>query len=123
MNAKVTWAVILVLLAAFVFWLVKTPGKAGKLDSFATCVKDSGALFYGAFWCPHCAAQKALFGSSAKYLPYIECSTPDGNNQLPICAEAGVEGYPTWKFPDGTVKGGEVSLIDLSTATNCPLPE
>jgi hypothetical protein len=122
MKKALSILIALLLIGGFV-WLVRTPGRPGKLDGFATCVKDSGTLFYGAFWCPHCAAQKALFGSSAHYLPYVECSSADGQSQLPICNEAGVQGYPTWKFPDGTVKSGEVTLAELATATNCPLPE
>lgn len=124
MNTKTALSIlILLIIIGGVVWLIRTPGKAGKLDSFATCIKDSGTLFYGAFWCPHCQNQKAMFGVSAKLLPYIECSTPDGSSQLPVCNDAGVKGYPTWKFPDGTVKTGEVSLADLSTLTNCPLPQ
>lgn len=123
MNQKAVWLLIVLLFIGLVFWLVRTPGKAGRLDSFATCIKDSGALFYGTFWCPHCQNQKAMFGSSAKLLPYIECSTPDGNSQLQVCADAGVVGYPTWKFGTSTVETGEVSLNRLSELTNCPLPE
>lgn len=122
MKKALSILVALLLIGGFV-WLVRTPGRPGKLDGFATCIKDSGALFYGAFWCPHCQNQKAMFGSSAKLLPYIECSTPDGNSQIQSCTDAGVTGYPTWKFPDGTVKTGEVSLADLATLTNCPLPQ
>mgnify|MGYP001619355939 FL=1 len=120
---KALGLLILLVLIGGVYWLVKTPGRAGKLDTFATCIKDSGALFYGAFWCPHCQNQKAMFGSSAKLLPYVECSTPDGNGQLPECRDAGVTGYPTWKFPDGTIKTGEVSLETLSELTQCKIPE
>ena len=118
-----TWLLVAIVLIAGVVWLVKTPGKSGKLDAFATCIKDSGATFYGAFWCPHCQNQKAMFGSSARLLPYIECSTPDGKNQLPICRDAGVTGYPTWEFADGTRESGEIPLEYLSEKTNCPLPE
>ena len=113
--------VIGVLLILGIVWLVKAPSRPGRLDSFASCLKDSGTIFYGAFWCPHCQNQKALFGSSAKLLPYVECSTPDGRNQLQICTDAGVSGYPTWVFPDGTRDSGEVTLERLSEATNCPL--
>ncbi len=49
----------------------KTPG---KYDTFAQCISDSGTKFYGTYWCPHCAAQKAIFGKSAKKLPYVECA-------------------------------------------------
>ena len=123
MNKTVIWIIVFVLFVGGVVWLVRTPGKPGKLDAFATCIKDSGALFYGAFWCPHCAAQKALFGSSAKYLPYVECSNPDGNSQNQICNAAGITGYPTWKFASGATTTGEQTLADLAAKTNCPLPQ
>ncbi len=120
---KGIWLLIALIFVGGVVWLIRTPGKAGRLDSFATCLKDSGAKFYGAFWCPHCQNQKALFGSSAKLLPYIECSTPNGQDRLPVCTDAGITGYPTWTFTDGAVKTGEVSLEELSTLTSCPLPQ
>ena len=63
------------------------PVPAGKYDTFAQCLKDQGATFYGAFWCPHCKDTKALFGSSVNLLPYVECSTPDGNGQLQVCKD------------------------------------
>jgi thiol-disulfide isomerase/thioredoxin len=123
MKNKFIVVLIVILLITGIVWLIKTPGKSGKLDAFASCIKDSGAIFYGAFWCPHCQNQKAMFGSSAKLLPYVECSTPDGNSQLPLCTDAGVKGYPTWQFADGTRESGEVSLEKLSEKTNCPLPQ
>ena len=122
MNKKALWILVVLVFIGGVVWLIRTPGKPGKFDTFATCLKDSGTKFYGTFWCPHCQNQKAMFGSSAKLLPYIECSTPDGKDQMPICTEAGVTGYPTWVFPDGSVKTGEVQLETLSEATKCPLP-
>jgi hypothetical protein len=119
----IIWIVIVVAVAvALVVWLNKIPARAGELDTFATCIKDSGATFYGAFWCPHCQNQKAMFGSSAKLLPYVECSTPDGRGQLAVCKDAGVTGYPTWTFLNASTTSGEVSLEDLSELTNCPLP-
>jgi hypothetical protein len=66
-----------------------------------------------------------MFGASAKLLPYIECSTPDGNGQLPICIDVGVNGYPTWDFITGTTtlrETGELSFERLSELTACPLP-
>src|SRR3989344_7482831 len=94
--------IVIALLIVGVVWLVKTPTKPGQLDGFAQCLADKEVIFYGAFWCPHCQTQKALFGRSVKLLPYVECSTPDGNDQLQICKDEGIESYPTWEFPDGT---------------------
>lgn len=122
-KTKIIWALAAIILIGGVVWLVRTPGKPGQYDSFASCLKDSGAIFYGAFWCPHCQNQKAMFGRSAKLLPYQECSTPDGQSQLKECTDAGVQSYPTWVFPNGERRSGEVSLADLSTLTSCPLPQ
>lgn len=97
--------------------------KAGELDNFAQCIKSSGAEFFGAFWCTHCQSQKKMFGSSKQYLPYIECSTPDGQNQEPICKDKGIEGYPTWVFADGSRLSGELSLETLANKTQCILPQ
>ncbi|HEY4502259.1 MAG TPA: thioredoxin domain-containing protein [Candidatus Paceibacterota bacterium] len=111
--------VALVLLAMSAFWYRSQPG---KLDTFAQCLGEKGATFYGAFWCPHCQNQKALFGNSAKLLPYIECSTSDGKQQLQICTDAGITGYPTWEFANGERLSGEVELKVLSEKTGCELP-
>lgn len=119
------WIVIALLFVAFVVWLIRTPGRnvPSKYDEFATCLKDKGVLFYGAFWCPHCQNQKAMFGRAAKLLPYVECSTPDGKSQTEECTTAKIEGYPTWVFPNGERKGGEVSLEDLAKQSTCVLPQ
>ena len=111
------------LIVAGLVWLVVTPGKPGKYDDFALCLKDKGATFYGAFWCPHCQAQKKLFGTSAKLLPYVECSTADGGAQTKICIDNKITGYPTWEFADGSRMSGEVSLEKLAEKAVCVLPQ
>lgn len=99
------------------------PAGPGKYDEFATCLKDKGATFYGAFWCPHCQDQKKLFGSSQKLLPYVECSTADGRNQTQICKDKKIESYPAWEFADGSRLNGEIPLAQLAEKTSCVLPE
>lgn len=101
----------------------KTQTGPNKLDGFAQCLKTNGAEFYGTFWCPSCQDQKKLFGSSAKYLPYIECSTPNGTGQKQICKDKKIEGYPLWIFADGTRASGLQSLLQLSEKTQCLLPQ
>ncbi|HRH23586.1 MAG TPA: hypothetical protein PK295_03070 [Candidatus Magasanikbacteria bacterium] len=115
------WAVAILVLAGIIGLSVYKKNQPGEFDTFASCIKDSGAIFYGAFWCPHCQSQKALFGKSARLLPYTECSTPS-KSQLPICNEAGVTSYPTWKFSDGTMVTGEQSFQQLSDKTKCEAP-
>lgn len=121
---KIFIAVIVAALAIGAIWLlVDYRSKPGKLDGFAQCLKDKGATFFGAFWCPHCQNQKALFGNSAKLLPYIECSTPDAQGQLQICKDKKITGYPTWEFADGSRSTGEIPLETLSEKTGCQLPK
>ncbi len=75
---------------------------------------DTGAIFYGAWWCPHCHDQKQLFGKEAAHImPYIECATPEGQEQTPECQEAGITGYPTWEI-NGERLSGTQTLEKLS---------
>lgn len=97
-------------------------GGGGPNLALAQCLKDSGVVFYGAFWCPHCKAQKAEFGDAAAALPYVECSTADGNAQTPICITKKINSYPTWVFPDGGRLSGDQSLATLSASSSCPMP-
>lgn len=97
----------------------KAASRPGEYDSLASCIAESGATFYGAFWCPHCNNQKKAFGKSEALLPYVECSTPDGNGQTQACIEAGVESYPTWVLADGTRLSGTQSVEDLARVTEC----
>ena len=80
--------------------LTNRPLGPSKYDDFAKSLKVDGAEFYGAFWCPHCQSEKALFGSAKEYLPYIECSNPD-STPTQVCLDAKIESYPTWKFKNG----------------------
>jgi large repetitive protein len=97
--------------------------KPGNLDSFAKCLTESGAKFYGASWCSHCQAQKLEFGKSVEFMPYVECSTPDGQSQMAVCARQNITSYPTWVFPDGSRESGKLSLQELAYKTNCVLPK
>lgn len=130
-NVKIFFLIIGVLILGIIATVFlqsnSTPPGPGKYDTFATCLKDKGAVFYGAFWCPHCQSQKKLFGPSQKLLPYVECSTPDAQGQTQICKDKGITGYPTWNLADGTTIPNEndagVTLKTLADKTSCVLPE
>lgn len=119
----ITLILVVVVLGGGVWYLSNIPDKPGKLDAFAQCINDSGAKFYGAFWCSHCQAQKAMFGKSVSLLPYVECSLPSGSGQTQICNDQKIEGYPTWIFKDGSRLTGEIPLATLAEKTNCTLPQ
>ena len=69
------------------------------------------------------AKTKKLFGKSAKLLPYIECSLPNGQGQNQNCNDKKIDNYPTWEFKDGSRQNGEVPLDKLAEKTSCALPE
>ena len=84
-----------------------------------------GAKMYGAFWCSHCAEQKAAFGAGAP-IPYVECF-PEGYRKgvqlAPACKAAKLEGFPTWTLPDGTKarRGCSGLLCATSGTTDAPI--
>ena len=85
------------------------------LMGLAVRLADSGAVFYGASWCPHCQQQKAMFGASVNRLPYVECSP--GGRAAPAaraCIAARVNVYPTWVFADGDRVSQVLSTEELA---------
>jgi hypothetical protein len=122
MSTKNKIILMICIVIATIVIIIFIPKDSGKYDKLAQCITSSGAEFYGTFWCTHCQSQKAMFGSSKKYLPYIECSSVDGKEQLQVCKDKGIEGYPTWIFSDGSQISGEVSLKILAEKTQCELP-
>lgn len=121
MKKTTRYIIIIALVAVFgglITWYQLTPGPYDKL---AKCMADQGVKFYGAFWCPHCQAQERAFSKSAKYLPYVECSTADQKGQTTVCSDAGITTYPTWEFADGTRETGEKTPAYLAEKTSCPL--
>lgn len=125
-NTKTIVIILVVVILVGVvgyFIFLETSKPKLNLDSFAKCLTDSGAKFYGASWCPHCKDQKEMFGSSIQYIPYIECSNEEATAQLQVCTDAKIEGYPTWVFADGTRQSGAIPLSQLAEKTGCVLPQ
>ncbi len=111
--------IIIFILAIILSACSKTENVDPKIDGLATCLTEKDVKFYGAFWCPHCKNQKDLFGNSIDKINYIECSTPDRRGQTQVCKNAGISGYPTWEFSDGTKLSGEQSLEVLAEKSGC----
>jgi len=95
--------------------------ETGYAAGLARHLAESGVKFYGAYWCPHCADQKAMFGRAAGLLPYIECDPRSPVGQPQICAAANIRAFPTWDI-HGQRYEGVLSLDDLARLTNYPPP-
>jgi hypothetical protein len=86
------------------------PSNANQLG-LAEHLRRKGYMFYGAWWCPACRQQKALFGKqAAQQLPYQECEKDAAGQQR--CTEAAIRVYPTW-IKGGERRDGVLSLEEL----------
>jgi hypothetical protein len=115
-------ALVILIVAWLAYDLLIYKKPSSTLDSFAQCLKAKGAKMYGAWWCPHCAEQKEMFGFAFQYVNYVECS-PEGQKTInDTCKQAGIKNFPTWQFADGSRKEGTEPLTMLSDKTGCRLP-
>ena len=115
------YVVVLILLAGA--YLAGRYYRNHKYDSFAQCLAAKQAKMYGLYWCPHCAEQKAMFGASFRYIPYVECAIKGSPKELaPECKVAGVTLFPSWQFGMDPPHEGVLSLQVLSQKTGCSLP-
>ncbi len=87
----------------------------------------TGAKMYGAYWCPHCGAQKEYFSGVADRLPYVECDAQGFNAQPDLCAQMGIEVYPTWiingEYYTGVQPLGELAALSGFEPKNEPKAE
>ncbi|MDR7538249.1 MAG: vitamin K epoxide reductase family protein [Armatimonadota bacterium] len=97
------------------------PAVSGYAEGLARHLAASGARFYGAYWCPHCQDQKAIFGRAARALPYIECDPRGVAAQPQACISAGIRAYPTWDI-GGKRYEGFLSLDELARLSGYPPP-
>lgn len=124
MNMKNTFVlvgVIALVIVAVILLAVFAGGSAKSnlaLDAFARCLASKNITMYGAYWCSHCQNEKKAFGNSFKFVPYVECT-----QETAKCTAAGIQGFPTWVFPDGKRLIGEQGLYRISEQSGCPLSQ
>ena len=115
-------ALVVAVTAWTAYYVLYYQKPVSTLDAFAQCLKSKGARMYGAWWCPHCADQKEMFGFAFQYVNYVECSPPGLKTETDECKQAGVQHFPTWQFPDGSRTEGAQPLSVLGEKTGCKLP-
>ena len=115
---------IFIVAVVFSALLLAACGTSGgeQYIGFAQCLTQKGVTMYGAYWCPHCANQKKLFGAAFDEVNYVECD-PRGKDANPtLCLQKKIKRYPTWEYPDGTREEGEKTFKQLSLKSGCELP-
>ena len=89
-------AVVLVLLHAFYAGWFQPP-EDPRLAALARHLERTGAVYYGASWCPSCLEQHRMFGQAARHLPYVECSPGGRGGGVAFeCVANDISSYPTW---------------------------
>ncbi|HEV2398871.1 MAG TPA: hypothetical protein VGS27_18135 [Candidatus Sulfotelmatobacter sp.] len=121
-NAKLSFVGVFARMATVGLLVLAALGQSTDLDTFAKCLADKKATMYGSFLCSHCNDQKKLFGSSFRYVPYVECSQRGSRDMTFPCMAAEIRYTPTWIFADGERRTGIQPLKDLSQKTGCKLP-
>jgi uncharacterized membrane protein len=107
-----------IVLGAFIF-AAGPEGATPYQLALARHLAQSKAVFYGAYWCPHCQEQKHMFGGAAGFLPYVECDSKGTNAQPERCERAGVRVFPTWDI-GGSRREGVQSVEALAEASGFP---
>ena len=125
-NAKyfIIGAIIVAIILILVFVSrSKTSYSRDSIDNFAKCLTEKGVKMYGTFWCPKCAEQKKMFGSSFQFINYVECDARGENEQSELCIEKDVQKYPDWEFADNSRVVGITSFEYLGAKAGCPAPQ
>jgi uncharacterized membrane protein len=110
-----------VALSAIYAWTPR-PASTDYAAGLARHLSQDGDVFYGAYWCPHCQEQKALFGSAASLLPYVECDPRGARAQPDRCRARGIRVYPTWEIRGHLVEG-TLTLEELARRSGYKAPE
>jgi uncharacterized membrane protein len=113
------------------YFLVENTSGEAELQ-LARHLKQTGAVMYGAYTCPHCCEQKEFFGQqAAAEFPYVECLAGGKNAQVEACQTALAEaekqlgqqaGFPTWKI-NGKYYFGRQTLQELASASGYTGPQ
>jgi len=108
-------AIVIILLVVIIAYLVYKPSSnnSNTPEQLAKCLTEKGIKMYGSIYCPHCAAQKALFGDAFKFVNYVECTNAENSN---LCS--GLMGVPAWDI-QGQIYYGKQELSKLKELSGC----
>jgi hypothetical protein len=115
--------VVLIIVAAVLFFSNKNPSglSSSQRATLAQELSARNITLYTTSTCPHCKAQKALFGAEIRYLRVVTCDIqPDE-----FCGT--LSAVPTWRLPDGEIITGVLEFKNLQelivgcTLTGCNL--
>lgn len=94
---------------------VVNSNKPNPLDDFAKCLTEKDVVMYGALsWCTYTQSQKAMFGSSFKYLNYVEYT------DFPEDEFGKIRKTPTWIILGKTYEN-VLSFDRISQLSGCKL--
>ncbi|MGK0208759.1 MAG: glutaredoxin [Patescibacteria group bacterium] len=116
LNNPLHFGISFVIVIALIFGAINVFSSNPNLDEMdliAQCITAKGGAMYGTNWCTHCQAQKEKFGSSFRYIDFVDC-----DKEAETCIIEGVRGYPTWKI-NGQVLTGTQDVSVLANVAEC----
>lgn len=117
-NKSKKWVFIGIAFVAIILigiFSISNSNKPGPLDDFAKCLSEKDVVMYGALsWCQYTQAQKAMFGSSFKYLNYVEYT------DFPEEEFGKIRKTPTWIIHGETYEN-VLSFDRLAQLSGCKL--
>lgn len=122
-TSTLLFTLVPLVLVAVVGLAVYQGNKPSIYDGLAQCLTEKGVVMYGAWWCPNCENQKADFGTAFEHVANVECSPNQTRTQSIECQNAGIQSYPTWRFPEGEDMVGRRPLADIAARAGCELPQ
>ncbi len=103
----------IIAVAGLYLMFIPAPVASDSTEELAICLTEKGIKMYGSIYCPHCTAQKELFGEAFPLVNYIECSNSE--NSI-LCA--GLSGVPAWDI-GGDIYYGKQELSKLKELSGC----
>lgn len=114
---KISTLSVVAMVAGITFLVGCSSTNTDQNTKLAECLTSKGTTMYGTNRCSHCQAQKDLFGYEAfSKIKFVDC-----DKEKNICAVEWVQGYPTWKFANGSKLEGEQTFQALAQAAWCNL--
>jgi hypothetical protein len=127
MHSRTKTIISFVILVSLIFglyfftdWFSKVTGYIGgesEVTKLAQCLDNLETELYGGKYCPDCEKQLTLFGTSIRFLNYIECETSTQKEITdPKCKN--LRDIPAW-YINKSIHYGYKNISQLQELSGC----
>ena len=113
-TAGVAIIIVVIIVLAILILTQESGASEDEKQQLAQCLTEKGYSLAGTSWCPHCQDQKEMFGTSITFIDWHDC-----DEEPEYCEEKGINAYPSWISPLGTVSPGVKDFTFLREVSGC----